>query len=318
MAAPSLSAPAVAARERLQSADLKLQRTPRYQRLRRATLALSVLWVVGLPLWHLSKDLSESAGLGGGGRWALLAGYLPDPPAPPFLGAPWTVSLFGLELLDPTAFLSLLAARAVDFKVVLGALPLLVLVALLGRFFCGWLCPYLPVLAASNALRALLARVGIRAPDLRLPRWTSYAVLAGLLAATAIAQTHFISLVYPPAVIGRELYRAIFQGAVGAGATFILGAFLFDTFVSRAGFCRSLCPGGATFSLLSLRSPVKVKREALACTDCTVCDVVCNLGQQPMTDRVDEGCERCGKCIAVCPTGALRFELGSGKRKGAG
>jgi ferredoxin len=35
--------------------------------------------------------------------------------------------------------------------------------------------------------------------------------------------------------------------------------------------------------------------------------VVCNLGQSPMTGRIDEGCERCGKCVASCPTDALKF-----------
>ncbi len=310
MASKSPSASAAAARARLSTADLRLQRWLRYQRVRRATLALSVLWVLGLPLWHLARDLFESAGLAAGSRWAVLAALSARPPNPPLLGAPWTVSLFGLELLDPTAFVSLLAARAVDWHVVLGALPLLVLVPFLGRFFCGWLCPYLPVLAASNGLRALLARAGLRLPDLKLPRWTQYAVLAGLLSATAVAQTQLIPLVYPPSLIAREAYRAVFQGSLGGGAVFILGAFLFDTFGSRAGFCRSLCPGGATFALLSVRSPVKVRREPAACTDCTLCDVVCNLGQQPMTDKLDMGCERCGKCVSVCPTDALRIEIG--------
>ena len=38
-----------------------------------------------------------------------------------------------------------------------------------------------------------------------------------------------------------------------------------------------------------------------------LCDVVCNLGQRPMTDQLDSGCERCGKCIAACPTDALKL-----------
>jgi ferredoxin len=28
-----------------------------------------------------------------------------------------------------------------------------------------------------------------------------------------------------------------------------------------------------------------------------------------MTDRLDTGCERCGKCIAACPTKALSFKV---------
>ncbi len=63
------------------------------------------------------------------------------------------------------------------------------------------------------------------------------------------------------------------------------------------------------FSLLGAASPVRVVRDPARCTDCTVCDVVCNLGQHPMTDKLDSGCERCGKCISACPTDALKFAL---------
>ena len=91
----------------------------------------------------------------------------------------------------------------------------------------------------------------------------------------------------------------------------VLGlALSFDVLVSRAGFCRYLCPGGALFRLIGWRSKVRVLREESKCTDCTACDVVCNLLQSPMTDQTDSGCERCAKCVAVCPTRALTISTG--------
>ena len=138
---------------------------------------------------------------------------------------------------------------------------------------------------------------------------TARVVLVGSVAVTAVFGVVLVPLIYPPAIIGREVFRAVFYGSFGAGALVVGGAFLFDTFVSRAGFCRSLCPGGAMFSALSSLSPLRVTREVPKCTDCTVCDVVCNLGQKPMTDKLDEGCERCGKCIASCPTKALSWSV---------
>ena len=38
-----------------------------------------------------------------------------------------------------------------------------------GPLFCGWICPYVPVIAASNASRSLLARMGLRTRDVPLP-----------------------------------------------------------------------------------------------------------------------------------------------------
>jgi len=304
------SAAGGSARARLQPLDVVLRGARRYQALRRTSLGLSLALLVGLPMWHLRAVATASGGLSGGGRWALLAAELGLPQhAPPVQGAPGSIDLLGLELLDPLLALGVALARGLSLSLLLVALPALVLVVVLGRFFCGWVCPYVPLLAASNALRWLLGRAGVRLPNLAFPRQTSLVVLVAVLGATALLGTQVAPLFYPPVVIGREAWRAVFFGGLGAGALVIGAAFAFDTTVSRAGFCRSLCPGGALFALLGSASPVRVVRTAALCTDCTVCDLVCNLGQRPMTDRLDAGCERCGKCVSACPTGALTLRL---------
>lgn len=274
------------ARARLQPPDIALRHHRAYQWTRRAVLAASVGLTVALPLWHLER--------------------LGTPP-PPALGMPGAFGLLGLELVDPLAVLGVLIARGPGWGLLWAALPGLVLVAVLGRFFCGWLCPYVPLIAASNAARWGLTRLGLRLPDVRLPRTTAAVALVGVLAASALLGVQVLPLVYPPSILGREAFRLVFFGGLSSGALVVAAAFAFDTFISRAGFCRTLCPGGAMFSALSVASPVRVIRTPAQCTDCTVCDVVCNLGQKPMTDQLDPGCERCGKCIAACPKDALRF-----------
>lgn len=282
----------------------------RYQLVRKVFLACSLLLTFGLPLLHLGVLLDEGAGLAHNSRWARLASALPIIRLP-VLGAPTSIALFGVELVDPLEWLGVALARGVSSSMVWTLLPGLLLVAFSGRFFCGWACPYLPFLASSNAARWFLGRLGVPVKDVQIPRVTARVALVGVLMGSALLGTQLVPLLYPPAIIGREVFRSLFFGSLGAGACVVFGAFLFDTFVSRAGFCRSLCPGGAMFSTLGALSPLRVSRDISKCTDCTICDVVCNLGQRPMTDKIDGGCERCGKCIASCPTKALAWKVGA-------
>lgn len=292
----------------LQPFDITLRHGHRYQRVRKGFLAFSVLLTLALPLWHLRALEVEGAGLAADSRWSTVARLFPDTP-PPFFGAPTSVWVGLFELVDPLESLATALFRGVSWGLVWTVLPGVLLVLALGRFFCGWACPYLPILAASNAARFLLSRLGLPTADVKLPRVTSRVVLVGVLVVGSVLGVQLVPLVYPPAVIGREAFRAIFYGSLGAGSLLVLAAFVFDTFVSRAGFCRSLCPGGAMFSVIGAASPLKVINDRSKCTDCTVCDVICNLGQSPMNNQLDSGCERCGKCIASCPTKALSWKF---------
>jgi ferredoxin-type protein NapH len=292
----------------LQPLDITLRHGRRYQLIRKLFLGFSVLLTFILPLWHLHRLDIEGAGVAHDSRWATVAASFPNAP-PPFTGAPTSLWVWLVDLVDPLEALGVALFHGIDANWLWTVLPGVVLVVLLGRFFCGWACPYLPILAASNAARWLLSRLGVPLLDVRVPRVTSRVIAVGLLVLGSLLGTQLVPLIYPPAIVSREVFRAVFYGSLGAGSLVVLGAFLFDTFVSRAGFCRSLCPGGAVFSVMSNLSPIRVVREKEKCTDCTVCDVVCNLGQLPMTDRLDSGCERCGKCIASCPTKALSFRL---------
>ena len=283
----------------------------RYQLLRRTCLTMTVGALLVVPAWHLGNMETEGAGLAGGGPWARLADELGlSTSTPRMLGVLWSAEIFGVELLDPLAGVSLLATGQLGSGILLALLPTLLLVAVLGRFFCGWLCPYVPILAASNAIRGLLAKLGLILPNAQLDRGTPFVVLACVLLLTAIGGALTAALVYPPAIIGRQLVRAVYFGGIGAGALAILLAFAFDTFVARAGFCRYLCPGGTLFRIIGVGSPVRVRRDASACERCGECDLACNLGQSPATDRLDSGCERCGKCVAACPNDALQMAIG--------
>lgn len=275
----------------LEPTDLRLRRARRLLLAKRASIFVVLVVIVVAPTLHALGILDTEV-----------------------RGAPWSISIFGLEVLDPLASLSLVAARGWSWKLLLGALPALVLVGLLGRFFCGWMCPYIPLIAASESARALLKKIGVPLPDVKVPAGAAYVVLAVLVLASAIFGVQLAGLVYPPSLIARSAYKAAVLGGVGTGALFLLFAFLVDVVLGRALWCRALCPGGALFRIVGRFSPVSVVRDPAKCTDCTVCDVVCRFEQSPMTDRTDSACERCARCVSSCPTGALDLVL-IGRRK---
>ena len=266
----------------IEPTDIVLRRARRFLLVRRASVLTVLLIVVGAPVLH-ALGLIDTA----------------------VRGAPWSVSVLGLEVLDPLAAASVLVARGGSLELLLGALPALVLVAVLGRFFCGWLCPYIPLIAASESARALLKKLGVPLPDVKVPAGAAYVVLAVLLGASALFGVQLAGLLYPPSLIARSAWKALVLGGAGGGATFLVLAFVADVVLGRALWCRALCPGGAMFRLIGRFSPVAVVREPSKCTDCGVCDAVCRFEQKPMTDGEDSGCERCGRCVSSCPTGAL-------------
>lgn len=226
------------------------------------------------------------------------------------LGGLWTLRVGGLELMDPLAALSLVATGAPGKSALLAALPFVLLVMLLGRFFCGWLCPYRPLLALSSLLRSGLEARGLRLGRKDLGERSAFVALSGCLLASVALGLPVAAFIYPPAIMMREASSALLLQTTGIGLWVLGFAFLYDLTVQRAGFCRDLCPGGALFRILGRTSPLRLERDEDKCTPCSACDTVCPLGQAPMTDRVSSGCERCGLCAQACPTSALRFGLG--------
>ena len=125
-------------------------------------------------------------------------------------------------------------------------------------------------------------------------------VLTGVVAFAAI---------YPPAIIGRELYFAIALKGFGFGAVFFVLTLVLDLAVSRRFFCRSLCPGGALYSMLGHFRYVRIQRNVTVCNDCEKCNVVCEFGLDPLRDGFGQECNNCTACMSVCPTDALEFKL---------
>jgi len=233
-------------------------------------------------------------------------------------GNTWSGTFFGFRLSDPLAVVSQSAAGlSLYWPFILTGLIPLVLTLLFGRFYCGWICPATFLYELNSNLAILLHKLGLHTGNRHLDLRFKYLVLAIGLILSAVTGAVLTATVYPPAIIGREIYYGVALsgyshvviGGFGAGAVFFISTLLFDLFVSRRGFCRYLCPGGALYSLLGHFRLFRIQRVVEDCNDCAKCNAVCEFGLDPLRDGFGMECNNCTACIAVCPTDALKFSV---------
>ncbi len=99
---------------------------------------------------------------------------------------------------------------------------------------------------------------------------------------------------------------------IGQTAAIVIGLLVLLSMLVKNFWCRYLCPYGALMGLVSLVSPVKIRRDAEACIDCAKCAHACPAGLQ--VDRLVQirsaECTACMACVAACPAqDALQLSL---------
>lgn len=101
--------------------------------------------------------------------------------------------------------------------------------------------------------------------------------------------------------------------ALSVGLTYFI-SLLLSPWIGNRGYCRFLCPFGATFGLLNRTGAFRIDYDAAQCNQCGLCTKVCDMGIPIWTlgvahaGRVDTTeCMGCGRCITECPTQSLAF-----------
>lgn len=225
-------------------------------------------------------------------------------------GNTWSGTFWGLQLSDPLAAIGqIFSGLTFYWPFLLTALIPIVFTLIFGRFFCGWICPATFIYELNTNLGAWLRRTGLKTGNRRFDKRLKYLVLAGGLVLSSISGSVLVAGIYPPAIVGREIYYAIALGGFGVGAVFFVGTLLFDLLVARRGFCRYLCPGGALYSLLGRFRVFRIQRIVEECNDCAKCNAICEFGLDPLRDGFGQECNNCTACIAICPTDALTFKI---------
>ncbi len=187
------------------------------------------------------------------------------------------------------------------------------------KSFCGWLCPV-------GTISEYLWRLGRQTfgRTFRLPRWLDI----GLRSLKYILMVLFLYAVASMSVNG---IRAFLEGPYGVvadvkmlnffrflgltGGIVVAILVLASVFVQNF-WCRYLCPYGALMGLVSMASPLRIRREASLCIDCGKCAKACPSAlpvDRLVTIRSAE-CTGCMQCVAECPAAGALF-LSAPKRR---
>ena len=247
--------------------------------------------------------------------------------------------------LSPLAALSAMLGSRDFILRYIPALGLLLLAALFGRFFCGWLCPLGCTLDAADHLLTG-ARKG-RKPAFYDGRRLKYYLLAFILVGAALGVSA-AGWLDPLSIATRSFglvvlpYLAWLSGGLSTTLRDLPAGHLGDWWTRgsqwlfadaavpvyhqhvvflgilvglvglgvwyRRYWCRNLCPLGALLGLVAQKHLLR-RSVSEDCISCRKCERVC-----PMGCITDEGkgtqngeCILCLKCQEACPTDAIRF-----------
>ena len=226
------------------------------------------------------------------------------------------------------------------------SLILVVLTIVLGRLFCGWICPLGTTLDFTDRL---FRRYSKRNTLKRFRPW-KFGVLFFSLGA-ALASVQLIGFVDPIALMTRtftllifpaltlllnSIFNFLFQINMFPNAVYSVYSFAQQIVlpiqqpqflqvlptaliflgiislgaVSRRFWCRNLCPLGALLGLLS-RYRLLGRVVDSGCIDCSRCAKQCRMNaiEDDFTETSPVECIECGECAHICPESSIRYRF---------
>ncbi|MCP4725660.1 MAG: 4Fe-4S binding protein [bacterium] len=225
-------------------------------------------------------------------------------------GSIWTMDIMGFKISDPLAALESSAITLYLYlPLLLSIIIPVVLTIVLGKVYCGWICPMNLLLEINDWFRKLLSKTGYNTRDVNFSKNTKYWILVLGIIIAFFAGRPLLALIYPPAIISRVTFYKIYNGIWGSGILILTIIFFIELILSRRWWCRYICPGGAVYTVLSKFSLLRIKRFDESCDSCGDCIPVCPYDLKPMTKTLGMDCDQCGKCIDVCKPGALEYKF---------
>lgn len=190
--------------------------------------------------------------------------------------------------------------------------------SVLGRFVCGWLCPF--GLVQDLLYKIPFVRKWKNLPGHKVLVWMKYLILIIfvillpllVLDITGQGAPWFCQYICPsgtfmagiPLLIGNEALRGA-AGFLFAWKELILAVLLLLSLMIYRPFCKYLCPLGAVYGLFNPISMYRYRLDTEQCTKCGKCQKACKMDIPVWKTPNSRECIRCGDCIQSCSFDAL-------------
>ncbi len=190
--------------------------------------------------------------------------------------------------------------------------------ALVGRFVCGWLCPFgliqdlLHKIPFPKKLRTFRGDKLLR--KLKYVILVVFVILLPMFLVDVMGQgaPYFCKLICPVGTLEGGIPLALMNksmhsvlGWLYAWKNVLLVATILLSIIIYRPFCKYICPLGAIYSVFNPISVFKYRVDESKCVSCGACSKSCKMGVDPVQNGNHPECIRCGLCKKVCPTGAI-------------
>ncbi|WP_168356677.1 4Fe-4S binding protein [Petralouisia muris] len=190
--------------------------------------------------------------------------------------------------------------------------------ALMGRFVCGWLCPF-------GLIQDLLHKIPFYKKvetfkgdkllrKLKYVIFTLFVIFLPMLCVDVLGQgaPYFCKLICPAGTLEGGIplvfLNKSMQSAVGwlyAWKNVLLTLMIFLSVMIYRPFCKYICPLGAIYSVFNSTSVFRYQVDREVCTDCGICAKACKMQINPAKNANHPECIRCGVCKKACPVKAI-------------